>query len=523
MHVNGGEFGLFLGPTICNANCTGCNVGIDHVKATGERPEVYTLPILLNQIEQTFAVAAERGLSKVKLKYAGGEGLYMSRQVAAIQPDLADLSRHYDVLYSQQFLTNGGLIHAYLPILKYIADNHQGESLEINTSIWGIEDNQIRRGSPSLTWPRIQSGLKELEQAGLSWTLHYVMNTDCGNTLLNFVRNSLDPSQPAFFGQDWKKDPLRISVGIMRHETPYTTEQATSTWDAISSVINWLDEATRSGINLASPYRFFDYLLPYVHGDDGIGRVLPTVRTCGTGINFAAAIPSGFARCHELLSDKTKLKTHITDTLLPTSEPDPFSTKLIAGNPDKPIATAIAQAFSGGGCPNDDWVHNPNGKHAEFGPLQYEVYVPTTLALTLLGVLQGKEQALSPVGDYLLQIGEYLAYHDPTSGHSENISQEMLFLSRKLYYEFFSIITDLQPSIADHLDVKVTEQLNLLADNHHVTTDNFKQALAFCCKTWLYTIDKLNKELDNKLYQDITITQEFNELISQVQEISTSL
>ncbi len=516
---NGGEFGLFLGGTVCNASCSGCNVGIDHMKATGTKPEVYTKPILLNQIEQTFAIAAKRKFSGVKLKYAGGEGLYMARQVAAIQDDISGFARNYDIEYSQQFLTNGGLIHAYLPVLKSIADNHQGRSLEINTSIWGLDDNQIRRGSPHLTWPRVQSGLKELEQAGLPWTLHYVMDSDCGDTFLKFMQNSLDPSLPDFFGQDWKSNPFRISVGIMRHDTPYSSEQASNSWDAIKPVVNWMNKAINSGLDIPAPYSFFDYLMHPVQCSDGVSRVFPTDRTCGTGINFAAATPSGFERCHELLFDNSMLKSNIEDTLLPTTEVDPFSTDRIMGDLTKPIATAIARAFGGGGCPNDDWVYDPDGGATEFGPLQYEVYAPTTLALTLMGVMLGREQNLAPVGKYLLEIGEFVAYKDINNNLHQPNSLETIQLARKLYPDFFGVLTDIQPMLIHHDDTRIGEYMERLAQTHGVQLEQLQKSLGLCCNVWTYTIDTLNQELGGKIYRDISIAHEFNNWVAKVGEI----
>lgn len=510
MSGKGAEFGLFFGGTVCNANCRGCNVGIDAMKASGLKPMMYDKPTFLAQIDQTFAIASKRGFDAVRLKYAGGEGLYMSRLAADSQTDLADMSQKHGIDYSQQFLSNGGLIHAYLPVLEHITDIHKGSRLEINTSIWGLEDNHVRRGTKQVEWPRVLSGLRDLEQAGLSWTLHYVMDTDCGDTLQRVTKNSLDTTNLGYFGKDWKQDPFRLSIGVMRHATPYTEEEATRSWNSIHPVFTWMRDAFIHGIDLPNPFGFFDYLMHPVFDQDGIARVVPTDRTCGTGINFAAATPAGFTRCHELLNSGAELANKIEDTLLPVHEQDPFSTNTIDFDENKPVAAALSRAFGGGGCPNDDWVYS-EGYDTSFGPLQYEVYAPTTLALTLNGLLYGHDQTLAPVGKYILEVGDSLAWNDPHHGIIGDLDPAIVRQSRAMYPKFFERLVAVQPLLfEDNYDaIKIK-----LGDD--------KEAFAQCCRVWLYTIDSLDKELGGKVYKDIVLANDFRRWITQLHDLTNA-
>lgn len=514
-----GDFGLFFGGTVCNANCPGCNVGIDVMKSEKRKPEIYTKEIFLNQIEQTFRTASERNFASVKLKYAGGEGLYMARVAASAQDEISKLARDTDLSYSQQFLTNGGLTHAYLPILKHISETHQGKSLEINTSIWGLNDNAERRRSRQLTLPHIQNGLKLLEENNLPWTLHYVMDHDSGDTLLNFIKRSLDPNDQNFLGQDWRSKPLRISLGIMRHPNPYTEKEASNTWNSIVPVFSWMRLACLNGIKIPSPYSFFDYLMRPAHDSQGNYFVVPTDRTCGTGINFAAATPSGFERCHELLGGS--LKKDIKSTLISIDQinlSDPFSTLNVSGDVDKPVATALTRAFGGGGCPNDDWLYPQNNASASFGPLQYRVYAPTTLALTYNGLIFGRQKELSPVGKYILEAGDHLAWDDLKFSEFQTYMRDPVILknARANYINFFSTLSQLQPPLVSHQDQVFVDKVSSLARDNNLSVREYAQAVAACCTVWNYVIDRLDAELAGQIYQDIELASDFRSWITNL-------
>ncbi|MBI2009978.1 MAG: radical SAM protein [Candidatus Chisholmbacteria bacterium] len=294
----GTEAELYLETTeACNFRCPGCATGADRYLASQARTmKSDTLETLL---ESTAQSVAEKGMERLRVKWAGGEALMPgSRRLLRVGQSVIDSLRdkHPDLDISQVILTNGS--HLSDDVVSELKD----WGAHVSVSLWGVgEENDRARGvrRDQDKYPNIIKGVERLHEAGVSYNVNHVVTPGNAGQFENFVRAMWDPESETFVGRYWNwgggARPIPLGVTFFRPQTEAQLEALKR------SGYTQMVEGLRGGFDVTrvliergvpiQPLDKIDYLQLF--------GVIPT--PCGSGFNYLAAGPRGVASCHEAL------------------------------------------------------------------------------------------------------------------------------------------------------------------------------------------------------------------------------
>lgn len=386
----------------CNFGCPGCATGADRYESGQAKtltPE--TLEMLLDRSAHDIA---EKGIKKLRVKWAGGEALMpLSRKlIGEGQRVINRLKEEIPELeITQVILTNGS--HLSEEVVSQLKE----WDIHVAVSLWGIgEANDIARGvrREKDKFPHIAEGIKRLHDAGVTYNLHHVVTPDNAAQFADFVRAVWDPKSDTFIGRDWewpngKKQPIPLGLAFFRPQTP---EQLTAlNKDGYKKMIDGLRkgfevmrELIKDGVSI-HPLDKIDYLQLF--------GVIPT--PCGTGFNYFAAGPRGVASCHEALfsmaGNMEAIRENQLNVLdLANSEYAGQQANLIGANleftnVDATIRT-ILQLHGGSGCPRTTKVEHDGhlGYAASTAEALYAPIIQELLSLETLRRLTSMPQAM---------------------------------------------------------------------------------------------------------------------------------
>lgn len=282
----------------CNLGCAGCTVGVDqYPHGTAKTMDV---PRLTQILTQTVSSAKELGLQGLNIKWAGGEPLLPQsfRLIEQAQSVLADLRRQYPgIELTQVVLTNGTRLSE--DVVSYL----KSKDIHVVVSLWGIgSQNDTLRvvRNPRDRYDHIVDGIRRLQDYEVPFNLNHVISPENAKDFGTFMRCIWDTESAGFIG-DPQKGPLRINISFFRPQTQSLLHQL-----AQRGGYDQIVQGTRGGFAVilellnrgmsVPPLDEWDYL--------SLSRLAPT--TCGTGRNYIAAGPDGFAPCHELLFNRSR-------------------------------------------------------------------------------------------------------------------------------------------------------------------------------------------------------------------------
>jgi sulfatase maturation enzyme AslB (radical SAM superfamily) len=335
----------------CNFNCPGCAVGVDRYQnGLTKSLEIEELKTILYKI---FKSAKEKGINEINIKWSGGEPM-MPKPFSLItncQGYLQKLENELGLETRQRVLTNG----SYLNIAS-LSKIDKGK-FHFCVSLWGLEeDNTLARNpkTPNGNFENIKNGIRYLYENDYSFNIHHVITPSNSVTLPLFLTTLWDICDRTYIAKCWKgrKRPIPLSLSYLRPQTlrqsQYLAKQGyrsmlNGTLEAFKTIKYMIDR----GVPIQALERL-DYLNIY--------DVCPM--TCGSGFNYIAVGPRGYASCHEGLFNMTdNLNTEMNIFDLVNKEYEK-NTSFLYGFykrfPGLDERTAIFLSLHGGsGCPRN--------------------------------------------------------------------------------------------------------------------------------------------------------------------------
>ncbi len=355
----------------CNFSCPGCAVGADRYEQG--KSKTLTLELLSELLTKTFKAAEEKGISKIKLKWSGGEPMMTLPFSLIVQAQelVAELKVTYNIkAINQVILTNGSFL------TKNNLDKLEKDEFHVSVSLWGLgASNALARNpkTPNGSYENIVTGIRYLYENDYSFNINHVVTPANAHQLTDFIETLWDIKSQRFMARNWSGCPRPIPLGI-NYLRPQTQKQSEllvkigykkmleGTKQAFPVIKNIINE----GIQI-QPLNHFDYLTIY--------DVSPV--TCGSGFNYIAIGPRGFANCHEgLYNMKNNLDT--TDNIFDVVNAEYKNNRnFLYGaykkfpNLDSPTSTFLS-LHGGSGCPRNILIEVSGYNQA--GAIAVEVY-----------------------------------------------------------------------------------------------------------------------------------------------------
>jgi sulfatase maturation enzyme AslB (radical SAM superfamily) len=384
------ETEMYLSVTeACNFGCKGCATAIDRFpKGMARTMDRETMEILLKNAARS---AVEKGVTKMRVKWAGGEPL-MPKPFGAIlngQNLIDELRERYPSLeITQAILTNG----SYLTPENI--DSLSQMNAHVAVSLWGLgkendEERSVKRERDSFN--AIASGLRLLHESRIPYNINHVLTPSNADKFPEFVEAFWEIESENFLGNDWNwpdgKSPIPLNVSFFRPQTIAQIEALnTHGYEQILKGLRGgfakIHELIQRGIPLP-PLDEIDYLQ--------LNKPLPA--TCGSGIgSYFAAGSSGVASCHEGLFGMPGNIGEMNNRNmldLANAEYDGRQNLLLGQNiifNGIDATTALALSHHGGsGCPRTSRVENGGnlGNSASIAEKLYAPILPELLALEM--------------------------------------------------------------------------------------------------------------------------------------------
>ena len=327
----------------CTFNCGGCATGIDARRA--KDPIRWGIDTTI--IKKIIGNAINLDLTKLHLKYAGGEPLLAFKKIVEVQTGIKK-ARQKGIVVDQTILTNGVLLEKFAERIAKIPN------VRVVVSLWGLgHDNDVRRGMPDKDWfPQIIAGIRKLHELGIDFNLQHTLTPENAHGFTNFLKACWDTNGENWLGktdgEEWHVDkegnklPFRLSVSLFRPQDRILSfGEVEHIWHSgLNPAIVWMYDVIRRGGKIPSVSSFFDYM--------SFGNVH---NVCATGTNYlavSAAKSDGLIhsyRCHELMGSAG----YITKET-PIFKHEPWMG--VVSHVFENNLMQIARDYGGAGCPN---------------------------------------------------------------------------------------------------------------------------------------------------------------------------
>jgi len=287
---------LYVNTTqMCNFACPGCATASDiiplHAALTLDQA---SLSLYLTQF---IRACAERGISTVRIKWAGGEPLLKPAYAMLVgaQEIVAELrGQHPDMHIEQTILTNGALL----------TDQHiafaRTHGIHVSVSLWGVgalQDTLRQPRGRKGTFALIVEAIRKLHAAGVGYNINHVIAPGNAAQFADFISMLWDVDHPAFLARDWQA-PRPLPVGINFFRPQHTMQRA-----EIAEGYRLIEEGLRRGFARILDMIQRGIAIPPLHSIDYLDLFNLTLTPCGTGFNYVAVGAQGAAPCHEDLYD----------------------------------------------------------------------------------------------------------------------------------------------------------------------------------------------------------------------------
>lgn len=276
----------------CNYACPGCATASDVIKPQHARHiETETLQFLLTQIYKS---AAEKGMHKIKIKWAGGEPLLRKpfQTIINAQKLVTELSKKHSITTSQTILTNGVFITEQIiaALKKY--------NIRASVSLWGVKnihDFSRKPRNQQESFSTVVKNIQSLINNNINYSINTVITGFNAKYLPDFIDFIWNSQSEEYIGRYTDiKNPTNVYFALHRPQTYISEQVLNSTYQQILegmiSGFAKIYELIKMGENIPSLMRF-DYL--------NLANI--TLTTCGTGYNYLAIGPDGITNCHENL------------------------------------------------------------------------------------------------------------------------------------------------------------------------------------------------------------------------------
>jgi hypothetical protein len=381
---------LYLETTeACNFSCGGCATGTDRYEAGQAR--TMTTETLNYVLTKTIESASQQGMKEFRIKWAGGEALLplSFKLVKQAQDTIAQLQQAFpNVKLSQVILTNGTQFR------PEVIEKLKQWDMRVSISLWGLgEQNNLLRGARRTQdkFENIKSGLKALHDNGIPFSLNHVITPQNAEKFGNFLTAFWDSESDIFIGKDWKwgpegPQPFRVGLAFYRPQTPLAIDMMQKAGyklmvHGIRSGFAVIADLIHRGIPIQSLNRI-DYLQLF--------GMIPA--PCGSGFNYLAAGPRGWASCHEKLfampDNLEQVRRDDVDVLkLANAEYDGHREQLLGPNIefrnlDERTSTILA-LHGGSACPHQSTYENEGklGYAASTAELLYAPLIEEIISL----------------------------------------------------------------------------------------------------------------------------------------------